>query len=135
MNDLYDQGFAPEPYSLDPLDSDVFELVSPDFVDVNLPETESGWQEMPTQGDWNWQNEMMVDSFHYQPDESWQDGSYTNPDFHYESPAALINDLPHQELGFTGLGNVHLLADLQTGPTCGYETIENIVQCFHPDIR
>ena len=134
MNDLYGQGFAPEDYSLNPLDSQALELVSPDFTEVNLPETESGWQEMPNQEYWNWQNETMEAAFNYQPDESWQDVSHCHQDFHYESPEALINDIPHQELGFTGLGNVHLLADLQTGPTCGYETIENIVQCFHTDI-
>ena len=83
MNDLYSQGFAPEDYSLNPLDSEALELVSPDFTEVNLPETESGWQEMPTQGGWNWQNEMMVDSFNYQPDESWQDVSHCHQDFHY----------------------------------------------------
>ncbi|MCZ8241719.1 MAG: hypothetical protein O9323_08045 [Microcystis sp. LE19-131.1A] len=63
MNDLYGQGFAPEDYSLNPLDSQALELVSPDFTEVNLPETESGWQEMPNQEYWNWQNETMEAAF------------------------------------------------------------------------
>src|SRR5262245_27148068 len=33
---------------------------------------------------------------------------------------------------FTGYTNVELFADQQTGPTCGFESVDNIIQLFQP---
>ena len=134
MDSLYDQDFCQQSDSINQIETDTPEFVTQDLSVVNELETEASWQENQTQWDSDWQNESSKNAFNYQLDEPWQNLSSHFQGFNYESPEALINELPHQQLGFTGLGNVHLLADLQVGPTCGYEAIENIVQCFHPYI-
>lgn len=134
MNDLYDPSSSLEADSVDQPNIDACDLTSENFTDLNLPETEANWQETQTQWDSDWQNETSGPAFEYQPDESWHSFSSPEQGFNNEMPEGLIDPIPHRELGFGGLRNVHWLADLQVGPTCGYETIENIVQCFHPYI-
>jgi hypothetical protein len=36
------------------------------------------------------------------------------------------------QVRFSGYTNVDLFADQQTGPTCGFEAVENVIQLFHP---
>jgi hypothetical protein len=127
MDGLYDQDFYQEPYPVNQLETDTPEAIEQDWSDVGGLETEASWQETQTEWDGSWQNEV-TDSFNYQPDEPWQSASYEQGFNYEESTGANFQ----QQLGFEGLGNVQLIADEQQGPTCGYETIENIVQCFHP---
>lgn len=134
MENLYDQDFCQQPDPINQIETDTPELVDQDLSVVNELETENSWHTTDTQWDSDWQNETNENAFNHQLDESWQNLYSSNQGFNYEQPEALVNDVSNQQMGFCGLDNVHLLADLQVGPTCGYETIENIVQCFNPHI-
>ena len=43
-------------------------------------------------------------------------------------------DIRHcqKQLRFGGAANIQLIADRQSGPSCGFEAIENLIQLFHP---
>lgn len=42
------------------------------------------------------------------------------------------SEIHAHEISFTGLTAVEPLADLQAGPTCGFEAIENFIQLYNP---
>lgn len=129
MDNLYDQDFYQEPYSVNQPETDTSELVVQDLSDVEGLETVATWQEKQIEGNGIWQNETAADSFNFQHDEPWQSTSYCEQGLNNEES---IGTSFHQQISFQGLGNVGVLADRQKGPTCGYETIENIIQCFCP---
>ncbi|MBN1187326.1 MAG: hypothetical protein JXB49_33925 [Bacteroidales bacterium] len=74
--------------------------------------------------------------------EQFNSASFESPltsHFDGESISPIHTDgLPHivsnDQLAFKGFFNVEPIADLQNGPTCGFEAIENFIQLNNPNI-